>query len=100
VAGTAVAAGDEITITASTGPDRSQPAGAQLEVPDVSSLTYADAIRMLTDVGFRQFQQASLPSSAELKDRVLATNPYARRIVDGTATITVVMGSGPAANGP
>jgi len=100
VAGTAVAAGDEITITASTGPDRNQPAGVQLEVPDVSSLSYADAIRMLTDVGFRQFQQASLPSSAELKDRVLATNPYARRIVDSTATITVVMGSGPAANGP
>lgn len=86
--------------TASTGPARSQPAGVRIEVPDVSSLTYADAIRMLTDAGFRQFQQASLPSSAELKDRVLATNPYARRIAESTATITLVMGSGPTESAP
>jgi hypothetical protein len=99
-AGTAVAAGSEITIEASAGPGQDRPDAALLEVPDVSSLTYADAVRMLTDAGFRQFRQASLPSSPELKDRVLATNPPARRLADGTAAITVVMGSGPAADNP
>ena len=100
VAGTAVAAGSEITIEASTGAAVAGPEGARLEVPDVSSLTYVDAVRTLTNAGFRQFRQAYLPSSPESKDRVLATNPPARRLAEGTAPITVVMGSGPAVDHP
>ncbi|MCV7133854.1 Stk1 family PASTA domain-containing Ser/Thr kinase [Mycobacterium hodleri] len=100
VAGTAVAAGSEITIEASTGPGPDRPDGAQLEVPDVAALTYADAIRVLTNAGFRGFRQASLPSSPEMTDRVLATNPPARRRAESTAVITVVMGSGPVAGTP
>jgi len=91
------------TVSETTGPTvpaRSQPAGARIEVPDVSSLTYPDAIRTLSNAGFRQFRQAYLPSSPESRDRVLATNPPARRLAEGTAPITVVMGSGPAAGNP
>ena len=58
-AGTEVGAGDEITINVSTGPE-------QREVPDVSSLTYAEAVQKLTDAGFGQFKQspsASTPGS-------------------------------------
>jgi beta-lactam-binding protein with PASTA domain len=100
VPGTAVATGSEVTITASTGPGEDLPGGAVVEVPDVASLTYADAIRKLSDAGFRVFRQAALPSSPEMTDRVLATNPPARRTADSTATITVVMGAGPAASSP
>jgi eukaryotic-like serine/threonine-protein kinase len=99
VAGAAVTPGAEITITASAGPGQN-PDTAVVAVPDVASLTYADAIRVLTDAGFREFRQASLPSSPEMTDRVLATNPPARRLAESTAPITVVMGSGPAAGNP
>jgi serine/threonine-protein kinase len=58
-------------------------------------MTYADAVRELTDAGFGRFQQASLPSSAELKDRVVGTNPPAYRTTATTTEITIVLGSGP-----
>ncbi|TPG34966.1 Stk1 family PASTA domain-containing Ser/Thr kinase [Mycobacterium hodleri] len=99
-ADTAVGPGDEITINVSTGPAPKPSEAALRVVPDVSSLTYAEAIRVLLGAGFLQFQQASLPSSPELKDRVLATNPFAHRTVESTAKITVVMGSGPATDNP
>ena len=85
---TSVGAGDEITINVSTGPE-------QREVPDVSSLTYADAVRKLTDAGFGRFKQAGSPSPPQLKDRVLATNPPANQTSAITNEITIVMGSGP-----
>ena len=87
-ANTSVGAGDEITINVSTGPE-------QREVPDVSSLTYADAVRKLTDAGFGRFKQAGSPSPPQLKDRVLATNPPANQTSAITNEITIVMGSGP-----
>jgi eukaryotic-like serine/threonine-protein kinase len=87
-ANTAVAAGDEITINVSTGPE-------QREVPDVSSLTYAEAVRRLTDAGFGRFNQSSSPSTPELKDRVIGTNPPANQTSAITNEITIVMGSGP-----
>jgi beta-lactam-binding protein with PASTA domain/predicted Ser/Thr protein kinase len=88
-ANTAVAAGDEITINVSTGPE-------QREVPDVSALTYADAVRKLTDAGFGRFKQSTSPSTPELKDRVVGTNPPANQTSAITNEITIVMGSGPA----
>ncbi len=87
-ANTSVGAGDEITINVSTGPE-------QREVPDVSSLTYAEAVRKLTDAGFGRFKQAGSPSPPQLKDRVLATNPPANQTSAITNEITIVMGSGP-----
>jgi serine/threonine-protein kinase len=83
-----VGAGDEITINVSTGPE-------QREVPDVASLSYADAVRKLTDAGFGKFKQTNSPSTPELKDRVMATNPPANQTSAITNEITIVVGSGP-----
>ncbi|WP_390893335.1 Stk1 family PASTA domain-containing Ser/Thr kinase [Mycobacterium deserti] len=104
-ANTVVSAGEEITLNVSTGPARNErpdvPTGsAQLEVPDVSSLTYAEAVRVLADAGFVRFKQAVLPSPPELKDRVVGTNPPANRITAITNEITIVLGSGSATAGP
>lgn len=92
---TAVSAGDEITLFVSSGSGASTGA-TPVTVPDVSSLTYAEAVRRLSDVGFGRFQQASLPSPPELKDLVVGTNPPANRTTASTNEITIVMGSGPA----
>ncbi len=83
-----VGAGDEITINVSTGPE-------QREIPDVSSLSYADALKKLTDAGFGRFKQAPSPSTPELKDRVVGTIPPANQTSAITNEITVVVGSGP-----
>ena len=87
-ADTSVSAGDEITINVSTGPE-------QRAVPDVSSLTYAEAVRKLTDAGFGRFKPASLSSPPEMKDKVLGTNPPANQTSAITNEITIVVGSGP-----
>ncbi len=89
-AGTAVAAGDEITINVSTGPE-------QREIPDVSSLTYADAVKKLSDAGFGRFKQSPSASTPELKDRVVGTLPPANQTSAITNEITIVVGSGPEA---
>ena len=78
-----MSAGDEITINVSTGPE-------QREVPDVSSLTYAEAVRKLTDAGFGRFKPASSSSPPEMKDRVLGTNPPANQTSAITNEITIV----------
>ncbi|EUA56672.1 PASTA domain protein [Mycobacterium xenopi 4042] len=88
-ANASVSAGDEITVNVSTGPE-------QREVPDVSSLSYADAVKKLTAAGFGRFKQASSPSTPELKGRVVGTNPPANQTSAITNVITIVVGSGPA----
>jgi beta-lactam-binding protein with PASTA domain/predicted Ser/Thr protein kinase len=87
-ANTSVGAGDEITINVSTGPE-------QREVPDVSNLTYAEAVRKLTDAGFGRFKQSQSPSTPEQKDRVIATIPPANQTSAITNEITIVVGAGP-----
>jgi len=87
-ANTEVDAGDEITINVSTGPE-------QREIPDVSSLTYAEAVKKLTDAGFGKFKQAPSPSTPELKDRVVGTIPPANQTSAITNEVTIVIGSGP-----
>ena len=89
-ADTAVGAGDEITINISTGPE-------QREIPDVSSLSYAEAVKKLTDAGFGRFKQSPSPSTPELKDRVVGTLPPANQTSAITNEITIVVGSGPEA---
>jgi serine/threonine-protein kinase len=88
-ADTSVAAGDEITLNVSTGPE-------QREVPDVSGLSYTDAVRRLTDAGFERFRQTTSTSLPEQTDRVLSTVPPANQTSAITNEITVVVGKGPA----
>jgi eukaryotic-like serine/threonine-protein kinase len=89
-AGTQVAAGDEITINVSTGPE-------QREIPDCASVTYAQCVQKLTDVGFGRFKQSPSASTPELKDRVVGTLPPANQTSAITNEITIVVGSGPEA---
>ena len=87
-ADTAVDAGDEITINISTGPE-------QREIPDVASLSYAEAVKKLTDAGFGRFRQSPSASTPELKDRVVGTLPPANQTSAITNEITIVVGTGP-----
>ncbi len=87
-ANASVSAGDEITISVSTGPE-------QREVPDVSSLSYADAVSKLKAAGFSKFKQANSPSTPELLGKVIGTNPPANQTSAITNVITVIVGSGP-----
>jgi eukaryotic-like serine/threonine-protein kinase len=85
-----VSAGDDITVNVSTGPE-------QREVPDVSSMSYGDAVQKLKSSGFSVFKQSNSPSTPELKDKVLGTNPPADQTSAITNEITVIVGSGPEA---
>ena len=76
-ASSSVDAGDEITISVSTGPE-------QREIPDVRNLSYDNAVEKLTDAGFENFRPSSSPSTPEMKDKVLGTNPP----VNQTSAIT------------
>jgi serine/threonine-protein kinase len=83
-----VAAGDEITVNVSTGPE-------QREIPDVTNMSPGDAIEKLKDAGFTVFKQSQSASTPEQKDKVIATNPPANQTTAITNTITLVVGSGP-----
>jgi eukaryotic-like serine/threonine-protein kinase len=87
-ANASVSAGDEVTINVSTGPE-------QREVPDVSSLSYTDAVTKLKAAGFSKFKQANSPSTPELLGKVIGTNPPANQTSAITNVITIVIGSGP-----
>jgi len=87
-ANASVSAGDVITINVSTGPE-------QREVPDVSSMSYSDAINKLKTAGFSKFKQANSPSTPELLGKVIGTNPPANQTSAITNVITVIVGSGP-----
>ncbi|MBO0866458.1 MAG: Stk1 family PASTA domain-containing Ser/Thr kinase, partial [Mycobacterium sp.] len=87
-ANASVAAGDDITVNVSTGPE-------QREVPDVSSLSYADAVKKLQAAGFGRFREMNSPSTPELKDRVVGTNPPANQTSAITNEIAIIVGSGP-----
>ena len=82
------AAGDEVTLNVSTGPE-------QREVPDVAGLSYADAVKKLTAAGFGKFKQTQAPSTPEQKDKVLSTIPAANQTSAITNEIAVVVGTGP-----
>jgi eukaryotic-like serine/threonine-protein kinase len=83
-----VGAGDLITINVSTGPE-------QREVPDVSSLSYAAAVKKLKSAGFGRFKEVQSPSTPEMKDKVIGTNPPANQTSAITNEISVIVGSGP-----
>ena len=83
-----VGAGELITVEVSTGPE-------QREVPDVSSLSYASAVKKLKSAGFSRFKQVNSPSTPEMKDKVIGTNPPANQTSAITNEIAVIVGSGP-----
>jgi eukaryotic-like serine/threonine-protein kinase len=87
-ANASVAAGGQITINVSTGPE-------QREVPDVSSLNYSAAVKKLKSAGFTRFKQVNSPSAPEMKNKVIGTNPPANQTSAITNEITVIVGSGP-----
>jgi len=87
-ANASVSAGDEVTINVSTGPE-------QREVPDVSSLSYGDAVKKLKAAGFAKFKQANSPSTPDLLGKVIGTNPPANQTSAITNVITVIVGAGP-----
>jgi len=84
-----VGAGDEITINVSTGPE-------QRELPDVSSLSYGDAVKKLKSAGFGRFREVISPSTPEMQGKVIGTSPPANQTSAITNEITVIVGSGPA----
>ncbi|CAJ1492956.1 Stk1 family PASTA domain-containing Ser/Thr kinase [[Mycobacterium] kokjensenii] len=81
--------GDKITVDVSYGPE-------QRQLPDVATLSYADAVKKLTAAGFGKFKQVDSPSTPELKDKVVGTNPPANQTTAVTNEIIIVIGSGPA----
>ncbi len=89
-ANSSVAAGGEVTVNVSTGPE-------QREVPDVASLSYGDAVQKLKAAGFSVFKQGDAPSTPELKDKVLGTTPPAHQSSAVTNVITLIVGTGPEA---
>jgi eukaryotic-like serine/threonine-protein kinase len=87
-ANASVGAGDVITINVSTGPE-------QREVPDVASMSYADAVKKLKAVGFSKFKQTNQPSTEDMAGKVIGTNPPANQTSAITNEITIIVGSGP-----
>jgi eukaryotic-like serine/threonine-protein kinase len=87
-ANSAVAAGDDITINVSTGPE-------QREVPDVKGFSPAQAAAKLKAAGFEKTTQSMSPSTPDLKGQVLATLPPANSTSAITNVITIVVGNGP-----
>lgn len=88
-AGEAAEQGSEVTINVSTGPE-------QREIPDVSNLSYSDAVRRLTAAGFGKVKQVPTPSTPEQRDRVVGTSPPANQTAPVTFEISVLVGTGPA----
>ncbi|MEB3064142.1 Stk1 family PASTA domain-containing Ser/Thr kinase [[Mycobacterium] zoologicum] len=88
-AGSPANKGDKITVNVSYGPE-------QRQLPDVAALSYADAVKKLTAAGFGKFKQVDAPSSPELKDKVLGTNPPANQTTAITNEIVITIGTGPA----
>ena len=87
-ANSAVAAGDDITINVSTGPE-------QREVPDVKGLSAVQAAAKLKAAGFEKTTESLSVSAPEAKDQVLATVPPANSTSAITNVITIVVGKGP-----
>jgi eukaryotic-like serine/threonine-protein kinase len=64
-------------------------------VPDVATLSYADAVQKLKSAGFTRFKQTTSTSTPELKDKAIGTNPPANQTSAITNEITVIIGAGP-----
>lgn len=87
-AGTAVAAGDQITIVVSSGPK-------QEVVPDVRTMTPEQAEQRLRAAGFENVRRSPSASLPEQKDRIIDSVPPANSTSPITNPVTIVVGTGP-----
>ncbi|MFC7674147.1 Stk1 family PASTA domain-containing Ser/Thr kinase [Mycolicibacterium sp. GCM10028919] len=87
-AGTAVAAGDQITIVVSSGPK-------QEVVPDVRTMTPDQAEQRLRGAGFENVRRSPSASLPEQRDRVIDSVPPANSTSPITNPVTIVVGTGP-----
>lgn len=87
-ANSSVAAGEEITIRVSSGPE-------QREVPDVTGLSPAEAEKRLKSAGFENLRRTPSESLPDQKDKVTGTVPPANSTSAITNPITIAVGTGP-----
>jgi eukaryotic-like serine/threonine-protein kinase len=87
-ANASVAAGDEITINVSIGPE-------QKEVPDCAGVSYADCLTRMQKVGFGKFKQVETESTDDMRNKVVFTLPAANQLTAITNEITISVGKGP-----
>ncbi|WP_431241058.1 Stk1 family PASTA domain-containing Ser/Thr kinase (plasmid) [Mycolicibacterium aichiense] len=85
---TAVAAGEEITINVSSGPEHRV-------VPDCSNLAVQDCSRALGDAGFTHTKQSPLASPTVPEHLVIDTIPPAAQSIPITTEIVIEVSSGP-----
>ncbi|MBI5735217.1 MAG: PASTA domain-containing protein, partial [Mycolicibacterium neoaurum] len=89
-AGGSVSAGSDITLNVSTGPE-------QRRIPDVSRLSYDEAVATLADAGFENVRRMAQASTSEELDRVVGTVPAAQQDSATSNEIVILVGSGPSA---
>ena len=89
-AGGSVSSGSDITLNVSTGPE-------QRRIPDVSQLSYDEAVKTLQDAGFDNVRRMPQASTSEELDRVIGTDPAAQQDSATSNEIVILVGSGPSA---
>ncbi|MBX9919001.1 Stk1 family PASTA domain-containing Ser/Thr kinase [Mycolicibacterium frederiksbergense] len=89
-AGESVSSGGDITVNVSTGPE-------QRRIPDVSRLSYDEAVKTLADAGFENVRRMPQASTSEELDRVIGTDPAAQQDSATSNEIVIFVGSGPSA---
>lgn len=87
-ANSSVSSGSDVTVNVSTGPE-------QRRIPDVSSLSYDEAVRTLRDAGFENVRRMAQASTTEELDRVVGTIPAAQQDATTSNEIVILVGSGP-----
>ncbi|TGD84711.1 Stk1 family PASTA domain-containing Ser/Thr kinase [Mycolicibacterium sp. CH28] len=89
-ANAAVAAGDDITINVSSGPE-------QRDVPNCSNLTAQDCAHLLGVAGFARTKQTRVPSSTVAENLVIDTVPAVNQTAAITTEIVIEVSAGPEA---
>lgn len=87
-ANSTVAAGDDITINVSTGPE-------QRVLPDCTNSSYSECASKLKAAGFERVKKSDSGSMTVPKDRVITTIPSPNQTSAITNEINVVVSSGP-----
>lgn len=87
-AGGSVSSGSDITLNVSAGPE-------QRRIPDVSRLSYDEAVKTLADAGFENVRRMPQASTSEELDRVIGTVPAAQQDSATSNEIVILVGSGP-----
>lgn len=87
-AGGSISSGSDITLNVSSGPE-------QRRIPDVSRLSYDEAVKTLADAGFENVRRMPQASTSEELDRVIGTVPAAQQDSATSNEIVILVGSGP-----